>query len=159
MSATSANTRLAWEDHWVKPNFKTLMSVYDPAGKKKVLDQLIKNFTEFEGIRREIIWYGAAWKWAEQYTLVNEKGNDVEVMAYFVPNPETPVICVPLRDEIIASLPIKRLNKFIREGIRSATNKCAVEVHWAMWSPSASTEVEHLTDLYKRKYKFLTGTK
>ena len=158
MSETT-NTRGAWENRWTKPTIDMLMEVYDPAGKKRVLDQLIENIMGFENIRREIVWHGDAWKWTEQYVLTTPRGKEVEILAYFVPNPETPVICIPLREEIVETLPIKRLNKFIREGIRSATNKRAVEVIWAMWSPSASTEVEHLTDLLKRKYKFLTDKK
>ncbi|QQE12498.1 hypothetical protein JD969_03230 [Planctomycetota bacterium] len=159
MSSTNSNTQGAWEDRWTKPTFDMLMSVYDPAGRKRILEQLFANFDEFDNIRREIVWHGSAWKWTEQFILVDSKGKDIDILVFFVPNPETPQICVPLRKDFIDSLPMKRLNKFVREGIRSAVAKCAVEVAWASWSPNASTEVEHLTDLFKRKYKFMTGDK
>ena len=159
MSETSSNQQSAWEDRWVKPTFDMLMNVYDPLGRKRILEQLFANFDQFDNIRREIVWYGDAWKWTEQFILIDEKGKDVDVMVYFVPNPETPLICVPMREDMIESLPLKRLNKFIREGIRSAVAKCAVEVAWASWSPNASTEVEYLTELFKRKYKYLTSEK
>ena len=86
-------------------------------------------------------------------SLHDDNGREMDVMAYFVPNPQTPIFCIPMRQELIAQLPLKRLNRYIREGIRSS--KCAVELHWAMWVPTASTEADHLTDLFKRKHKIL----
>ena len=74
-----------------------------------------------------------------------------EKLAFLVPNPEQPVLWVPLTQEIIDQLPIRRLNRYIREGIREA--QCAVETHWCKWVPSALTEADYLTDLSRRLLK------
>jgi hypothetical protein len=63
------------------------------------------------------------------------------------------VICIPLRPETVEKLPLKRLNRYIRDGIRLA--KRAVDIYWAVWTPSAVTETEHLMDLIKRRHKLI----
>ena len=154
MPAKAEPTRPAWEDRWNPPTFEQLMSAQKEQH-KNLLNTLLQRVDDFEGVESSIIWYGSAWKWTIEYALVTPDGPTPEPMAYFVPDPESPIFCVPMREELIAQLPMKRLNRFIRDGIRGA--KCAVEIHWAKWSPSAMTEVEHLTDLIKRKHKILTG--
>ena len=157
MSAKKTATipaRLAWEDRWNEPTLKQLLEPQKDQ-QKKVLPELIEKVTDFEGVTYRMVWHGAAWKWTIQFDLADEKGKDLGALAYLVPNPERAVYCMPLRPETVEQLPLKRLNKFIREGIREA--KCAVEIHWCIWTPSAQTEVEHLTDLVKRVHKIALG--
>lgn len=155
MTAKAAEpTRSAWEDRWTPPTFEQLMA---PQKEQhlNLLHELLNRLEAFEGVEKAIIWHGTAWKWTIEYSLNTPDGPTPEPLAYFVPDPESPVFCMPLREELIAKLPMKRLNRYIRDGIRGA--KCAVQIHWAKWSPTAMTEVEHLTDLIKRKHKILTG--
>ncbi|MEX0775380.1 MAG: hypothetical protein WD042_06650 [Phycisphaeraceae bacterium] len=70
-------------------------------------------------------------------------------LCYLVPKLETPLICVPLSDNLVEVLSHKRLSAFIRDGIRVA--KCAVQIHWATWMPNSEAECEFLMDLLKRK--------
>ncbi len=146
--------RSVWEDRWNQPTFEQLMA---PQKEQhlNLLNTLLERLEAYDGVTKEIIWWGDSWKWTIQYNLQTPEGPTTEPMAYFVPNPESPVFCLPMREELIAQLPMKRLNRYIRDGIRGA--KCAVQIHWAKWSPTAMTEVEHLTDLIKRKHKILTG--
>lgn len=146
--------RLAWEDQWTPPTFEQLMAPQKEQH-QALLHELLKRLEAYEGVEKTIIWHGSAWKWTLEFTLTTPDGPTAEPMAYFVPDPESPVFCMPFREEMIAQLPMKRLNRYIRDGIRGA--KCAVQIHWAKWSPTAMTEVEHLTDLIKRKHKLLTG--
>ncbi|MEM6855681.1 MAG: hypothetical protein AAF593_14835 [Planctomycetota bacterium] len=146
--------RLAWEDRWNPPTFEQLMKPQKEQH-QALLHTLLERLEAYEGVEKSIIWHGSAWKWTLEYTLTTDGGPTSEPMAYFVPDPESPVFCMPFREEMIELLPMKRLNRYIRDGIRGA--KCAVQIHWCKWSPTAMTEVEHLTDLIKRKHKILTG--
>ena len=161
MSKTAYTTRLPWQDRWTEPTFEQLI---DPIKAKeahhKALSSVMAGLEGFEGIQRRIIWAGQGWQWCIEYTLAgsHETGPDnPDAMAYVVPDPEQPFIAIPLRDEHIEQVPLRRVNRFIRDQIRSA--KCAVDIHWCKWSPSAQTEVDHLMDLIKRKWKMLTGKK
>ncbi len=161
MSKTAYPTRLPWQDRWTEP---TLEQLIDPIKVKethhKALTAIMAGLDGFEGIQRRIIWAGDGWQWCIEYVLegCHQTGPDnPDAMAYIVPDPEQPTIAIPLLDEHIEQVPLRRVNRFIRDQIRSS--KCAVNIHWCKWSPSAQTEVDHLMDLIKRKWKMLTGKK
>ncbi|MEE9404616.1 MAG: DUF3788 family protein [Algisphaera sp.] len=155
-SKTSEPLVPAWEDRWNQPTFETLMAVQKEQH-FNLLNNLLERTHAYEGVERSLVWYGDAWKWTIQYSFDPTTTGTTEPLAYFVPDPEKATFCIPLREEMIAALPTKRLNRYIRDGIRSA--KCAVEIHWVKWTPTAMTEVEHLMDLIKRKHKMITATK
>jgi len=161
MSKSAYTTRLPWQDRWTEPTFEQLM---EPIKAKeahfKALSNVIEGLEGYEGVRRRIIWAGQGWQWCVEYSLDDHHETGAEnpdAMAYVIPDPEQPTIAIPLRDQHIEQIPLRRVNRFIRDQIRSA--KCAVDIHWCKWSPSAQTEVDHLMDLIKRKWKMLTGKK
>lgn len=155
MAKAAIPTRLPWEDRWNEPTLEQLLKVQKDQHRKP-LTTVIEQVAELEGVEQNLIWYGPAWKWTIEFRLPEVVRNgEAEVLAYVVPNPETPLVSVPLRDETVDALPIRRLNKYIRDGVKSA--KQAVELHWAVWTPSAQTDAEHLIDLIKRKHKLVTG--
>ena len=154
MAATAEPVRSPWEDRWNQPTFEALMAPQKEQH-QKLLHHLLESIEAYEGIERDIIYHGSSWNWTLEYTLPTAERELSEPMVYFVPDPESPIFCVPMREDMIAQLPMKRLNRYVRDQIRSA--KCAVDIHWCKWTPTAMTEVEHLLDLFKRKYKMATG--
>jgi len=151
---TATKTRLPWEDRWSEPELNQLVKPIDDQP-RRAFSTLISNIDGLERVGRALTWYGPAWKWTIEYQLLGQNGEAVQVLAYLVPRNSGPLVCVPLTNNVIGHLPMRRLNKFFRNGIRSA--KCAVEIQWAVWNLSASTEVIHLMDLIKRKHKILLG--
>jgi hypothetical protein len=83
----------------------------------------------------------------------NGKVKERLTLSYLVPRVESPLVCVPLSEAVIEQLPLPRLTKVIREGIKMA--KCAVSIHWATWSPSTMAETNDLMDLVKRYHKIV----
>lgn len=159
MSKSTYTTKIPWQDRWAEP---TLAQLLDPVKEshRKPLDNLMAAVEAYEGVTRKIIWAGLGWQWTIEYCLEgkHESGHESpDAFVYIVPDPEQPQFVIPLRDEDIEQVPIRRVNRFIRDQLRSA--KCSVGIHWCKWSPSAQTEVEHLLDLLKRKWKILTGKK
>jgi hypothetical protein len=61
------------------------------------------------------------------------------------------MVCVPLSDAVLNDLPIARLGKVVRDGIKMA--KCAVTIHWATWTPTSQAEALQIIDLLKRRHK------
>jgi hypothetical protein len=145
----------AWADRWNPPTFDALMAeLNEPAS-----IHMPKLFTNIRGevadLEQRVIWHGTSWRWTVEFSAPSQistaGGEGREVLFYFVPNPEEPLVCVPLRPEVLEHLPIRRLNRYIRDGIRGA--KWAVDIRWGKWIITANTEVEHMTDLLKRKAK------
>ncbi len=145
--------RLPWEDRWAEPTLDQLMEPIVPQP-RKALKTLMEQVEELGQVERSVTWYGPAWKWTLEYLLQDEQGADLNVLCYLVPSTASPVICVPLTEDVVERLPMRRLNRFIRNGIRSA--KCAVSIHWAVWNLTAVAEAGHLMDLIKRKHKILS---
>lgn len=92
-----------------------------------------------------------ALSYVESYAAVTA-ALDADRLCYLVPSVEMPLVSVPLDDPTIEVLAKKRLSGFIKEGIRHA--KCAVQIHWATWTPCSESEAMHLIDLLKRKVVF-----
>jgi len=138
----------AWEDRWNAPTLEALLAPLDE-NRHKQITALIDRISEYPGIGHKLIWHGVSWRWCLQMNLHTEAGE--REFAYIVPHPETPTIWFPMSSHVVDRLPMRRLNRYIRDGIRSA--KMAVDVHWAKWPPTAGTEVEHLMDLVKRLHK------
>lgn len=150
--ARPSTQRPAWTDRWTQPTLEQLLASIEET-RLPFVQSLIDQISAYDGVEQRVIWYGTSWKWTLQFVLNDEKGEELGILAYLIPNPQTPMLCIPLRDEMIAKLPMRRLNRYIRDGIRLA--KCAVEIHWAIWNPVAGTEVEYLMDLIKRKHKIM----
>ncbi len=161
MTKTSYSTRLPWQDRWTEPTLEQLLDPIKPKEAHfKALNSVMSGIEGYEGIERRIIWMGDGWQWCIEYLLEDHHESGPEqpdAFGYIIPDPEQPVLCIPLSDGNIEQIPLRRVNRFIRDQIRSA--KCSVEIHWCKWSPSAQTEVDHLMDLVKRKWKMLTGKK
>lgn len=152
MTTPVYDVKSPWEDRWVQPELEQLLAPLDEQ-RRKVVDILIEQIGAFPGVHQKLIWHGTAWRWTLQFSLYAEDGKLIDTFAYLVPNPQTPVICIPLKPETVEKLPLKRLNRYIRDGIRVA--KRAVDIYWAVWTPTAVTETEHLMDLIKRRHKLM----
>lgn len=154
MSRT-VTTRLPWENRWVQPSVEQLLKPLT-AQRSRLLELIMAEVAEYKAVRQQIVWYGPGWNWTIQYPFVNGKEHETDILCYLVPKVENPVVCVPLSDVEISRIPVRRLNKLIREGIR--VSRCAVSIHWATWTPTNQSEVGHLIDLLKRKQKLALAT-
>jgi len=155
MSTYTLSRRVPWLDRWNEPTVEQLIEALKPHQQKN-FSRILEFLGEYAEIERSLIWYGASWKWTLHFKMVGSEGDEANTMCYIVPAVETPLIAMPFSVEFVGSLPIRRLSKFIRDGIRGA--KCAVNFHWASWTPGLDNEVGMILDLLKRKYKFHTGT-
>jgi len=146
---TAPVARSPWEDRWTQPTLEQLIEPYRD-NMLKVVQALLEGLAQYEDIQQDIVWHGDSWRWTLEYQLHPQDG-EPGVFCYLVPRPEGILIAIPLAEDVVNRLPIRRLNRVIRDGIRSA--KRAVDITWAMWTPTAQTEVEHLMDLVKRNRK------
>lgn len=144
--------RLAWEDRWTQPDLADLIAPLQEQSKGP-FEALMGQIETLLPVRRDVKWCGPAWKWTIRYTSLDSQEEELDLLAYLVPNSVAPLVCIPMANNIIERLPMRRLNRFIRNGIGSA--KCAVATHWAEWNLTADGEANHLMDIIKRKHKIL----
>lgn len=154
MNKAAIPRRSVWENRWSEPTVEQLLEGLKEHHRKPI-EWLLEQIPTLDGIDQRLQWYGKAWKWTLELTFRDAEGNDLGVLAYVVPRPEEPVVSIPLRAEVYDQLPMRRLNKYIRDGVRSA--KCAVELYWAGWTPTSKSDAEHLFDLIKRKHRMCRG--
>lgn len=149
-SLKTAPQPAAWANRWKKPSLEQLVNPIRDHQRPSIM-KILEEMDAMEGLDREVAWYGSSWNWTIQYYLTTARGRSAEPICYVVPDEEQPRICVPLDEPTLEKLPIKRLGKYVREGIAAA--KCAVAIHWATWSPASANEVVQLMDLITRKLK------
>jgi hypothetical protein len=171
MTTSVSNTRLAWQNRWSQPGLETLLNALKPHH-RRAFNHLMQGIDVIEGVSKSLIWYGPGWKWTLQYVQApgpkagNRKGGTgngqgpapaelSQALCYLVPDSQMPLVCVPLSAGVIEQLPLKRLSKYIRDGI--AVAKCAVAIRWAVWSPISDSEAGLLMDLIKRKCTITSG--
>ncbi len=143
--------RTAWQERWRKPTLEQLLELLKPHQRRN-FEVLMAFMDESSRLSRHITWFGTGWKWTINDQYRDEQGNEAQFL-YLVPNVVQPLVCLPMTAAFIETVPLRRLSKFVREGIRSA--KCAVDLHWATWTPGPESEANQLVDLLKRKLKFL----
>lgn len=156
MSTYTLSRRIPWLDRWTQPNVEQLIGNLKPHQQRN-FTKLIHALNQYPQVEHNLIWFGASWKWTIQFKLAGSIGDEASTICYLVPSVESPVVSIPYTVEFLGDLPIRRLSKFIRDGLKTA--KCAVNFHWASWTPGLDNEVMFLIDLFKRKYKFLTESR
>ncbi len=165
MSIKSAYLPLQpWFDHWNTPTAEQLLKDVKETH-LTVLPTLREQLRQMPGVEERVVWMGDAWKWTLEYTLPGHHVSGPEspdAFCYLVPatdtltpHQESPLLVLPIADSFIDFVPFKRLNRYVRDGIKSG--KLAVDLIWVTWAPGPGPELEHLIDILKRKYKFLTA--
>lgn len=153
--AVAIRTRDAWSDRWAKPTWEDLLEP-QKAQSRKLLQMLTDALDAYPNVQKELTWFGQAWKWTLHYTLHDAKGRRLQTLCYVVPRPEQPLVSVPLTEQVLGRLPMRRLPRQVRDGIRSA--KFALSMHWATWTPMLMADVNALLELTKRKHKIVLGS-
>ena len=143
---TVSKNRVAWEDRFRVPTPEELLH-----GPTKQADALIAECRErllaLEGVTEELSWHGVPWRWTFAYRL--EDADPTRAFAYLVPQPGRARIAIPLTQPQLAALPLRKLSKFIRDGLLHATEVGGVR--WAQWEPTARTQCEEILKIVEIK--------
>jgi hypothetical protein len=146
MSATSNKNRLAWVDRFRTPTASELLAPFN----KQVtgmIEHAREGFRAVEGVKEDLSWHGV-WNWTFVYRL---PGEGEPAWAYLVPDPMKPRIAVPVEDELIPELPLRKMSKFIRDGL---THAPVVDgVRWATWDLHNRTQGDDIVSLAGMKLK------
>ena len=145
------NKPAPWTDRFRSPDAETLLAELQP-----------EHVGWFTSIREELMsaaacsesleWAGLPWRWSFHLRSDEVKAAEPHPFAVLVPNPEGPSVAMPLPLTMVAALPMRRLSRYIRDGLAEA--KAVGETLFAEWKLGAASHVDDIADLARRKVRF-----
>lgn len=143
-AAHVSKVRTPWEDRFVVPVASTLISGL-PAHLASVAEFARAKFSGIDALQEEIGWQGV-WKWTFVYATAVEPRKG---WAYLVPDPAKLRISLPIQAELMQDLPLKKLSKFVRDGLLHSP--LVGRTKWPMWEIQGKGQVEDILELAKFK--------
>lgn len=147
MATARRLARTPWMNRFATPDFDGLRGHYH-----KHLGDLFHHARErihaFSGMSERLDWLGVSWRWAYVYTHDQAPGR---AWAYLIPNPERPMIAAPMTIEFVRTLPLRRLKKYVRDGLASA--KRTGDILWPTWEVMGKGNLDDVMDLLNRAHK------
>lgn len=138
MSAPS-KTRVAWLDRFKAPSADDLLCPFNKQS-SALIEHTRQKLRTCEGVKEEISWHGV-WNWSFVYRLPGEE----RAWAYLIPDPAKPRVVLPVFDDVLPELPLRKLSKFIRDGLTHAP--MVDGLRWACWDLLNKTQADDIVSL------------
>jgi len=90
------------------------------------------------GTSEDVMWQGV-WHWTIAY---RHESDTSRCLAYLVADPTKPRLCIPVPNELVPLLPVRKLSRFVRDGILHAP--VVGQIRWACWGLTLKSQVEEL---------------
>ena len=135
-------SRSAWEDRFRTPSPEDLFPDLDKL-KMGAVDTLRNAIPALPDVQEVLDWTGLPWRWCFVYS----RGEDPLPLAYLVPQPQRPLLVVPVPEDVVLGLTGKRVAKSLRDGLISASDVGGVR--WAQWELSSKSQAEELLELVR----------
>ncbi len=135
MPASIATESQAWQNQFAQPSIDALIADVDEE-RRKLFDLIREGLLAIDGCEESLGWHGIPWRWSLAYSIKND------ARAYLVPEPERPLIAMPIRAAEIDAISLRSLSRPIREGVVNAAYVAGVL--WAEWELTAATQVQDL---------------
>ncbi|MBX3378970.1 MAG: hypothetical protein KF805_02660 [Phycisphaeraceae bacterium] len=133
--------RSAWNDRFRKPSAELLIDQITKS-LKPAADSIRELLLASDGASEEVSWQGVPWRWS---VLFRHEAVAGRAWVYLVPQPNQPLVVIPLTAEGIAALPMRKLLKPVRDAITHA--KQVDGIRWAQWDIQSKSQVETLMKL------------
>lgn len=138
----------AWDNRFTTPDAPTLLSqIAEPC--RDAFDTARARLDALEGATSTVRWLGVPWRWTLVYRV---EGED---LAYLVPDPQRPVLAIPLPASWLDGPEAKRLSRPVRDGLARA--RVVGQTAWAEWELSSVTLATDLGRLLSRSQQQPAG--
>ncbi len=148
--AWGSPNKCAWNDKFRMPDVGQLR-----AGLNKplqgVFDDARHALRELEGVEESVSWQGVPWRWTLVFAMAETPAE--RALGYLVPDPQRVQVCIPLTQEQIEKIPMKRLKKSIRDGVVYA--RSVAGVWWPTWDVPGRGALDEVLELVVRKHKLV----
>jgi hypothetical protein len=149
MKARGIKPRIPWEDRFQTPRTEDLLSEF-AKHQAHLIHQAREALNSMDGVTESIAWLGIPWRWTLAFGLDGVKDKP---WAYLVPQPGKPILALPMTGEAVASLPMRKLPKFIRDVVTLSPKVGGV--HWMQWELTSKTQLDELITLARKKHELL----
>lgn len=149
--AATANKALAWEDKFTTPEIDTLRELY-PKALRSLFDDARQRILDFGDMTEELVWEGLPWRWCLRYTKPNDP---TRAFVFLVPNPEKPRVGISFTGEMLQSMPLHRLKKYMKETLVASHDVGGK--FWSEFEFQSKSQLDDAMDLVKRKNNFITA--
>jgi hypothetical protein len=146
MNRRPLKPRSCWEDRYRTPTVRELRDLLSRQH-CQLLDAAREALLTMDGVIESIEWRGIPWRWTMAFH------REASAVAYLVPQPARPRIGVPLSDELVQALSLKRLSKSVRDAITFAPR--VGEMLWPAWDLTSRTQIDELLGLVRRKHELM----
>lgn len=144
MATATKHIRTPWQDRFRKPSVDDLRDHYNKQ-LGGLLDAAREALCSGTRVHEEIAWQGLPWRWTLTYRCEGSRG---PVWAYLVPDPQRPILVMPLTRELVGTLPMTRLKKHIRDAIISS--RLVSGIHWATWELTSKSQLAEVLEIVER---------
>jgi hypothetical protein len=151
MSTSGTRTRSPWEDRFRTPTYeglrdlnnKQLAAVFDAARARLVG---VPEATE------SLAWLGIPWRWSMEYRCPLDP---TRAWAVLILQPAKPTISIPLPVPVLARVPLTKLPRPIRDGLKAAIPIAGVL--WPTWECASKTQIEEIGQILDMKRNIMSG--
>lgn len=152
-NSRQAGGRQVWEDRFRKPTAEQLVSELSRSS-AAAMQSLREQLLGVPGCTEDVTWKGVPWRWTIE---IKSDQSPEKACAYLVPQPDQPLLVLPITSDGLSSISMKKLNKPVRDAIIHARE---VEgVRWAQWAIESKAQVEVLVKIAKQQMmKAASGT-
>jgi len=140
---TPETARTPWHDRFREPTLDALLACIPPAIAEP-WHTAREGLLAIEGLDERLGWEGVPWRWCLRYERRGATGSDLPV-AYMVPEPAQPKLCIPLPTPIIASMKPRSIARTVREGILASSPVDGI--FWPTWALTSKSGAEELIAL------------
>lgn len=145
MSMSGVRARTAWEDRFKTPTYDQLR---DLSNKQVggVFDAARARLLAIPDIKESLVWLGVPWRWSLEY---RSPLDPARAWAALVLQPNKPEIAVPLPAPVLGKIPLAKLPRPIRDGLRAST--AIAGVFWPSWECTSKAQVEEVGAVLEMK--------
>ncbi len=143
MNRRPVKSRTCWEDRYRTPTVRELCDALSRQH-AHLIDLGREKMLALGGVTESIEWRGIPWRWTLAFNV------ESTALAYLVPQPARPRLALPLPEEIVQALPLRRATKAVRDAITFAPRVGGIL--WPAWDLQSRPQIEELCGLIRRKY-------
>ena len=146
MNRRATKLRTSWEDRFRAPSVSELSAALNRP-QEHLVEVAREGLLSLDGVQETIEWRGIPWRWTMAYAV------DSRALAYLVPQPGKPRMAIPLPDEVLAAMDLRKSSKPVRDAIVFAPR--VAEVIWPVWDLLNRAQIDELVLVARRKHELL----
>lgn len=149
------HAKAPWADKFRQPSVQQLRASMNKDS-AAIFDALRDRLSSVGELVETVAWQGVPWRWSIVYSakLVGPArgggaGAGARPWAYLIPDPDSLQLCVTLTADQIQAMDVRRLKKWVRDGIvfaRAVGGSC-----WPTYAITAKAQAEDVFELIERK--------